>query len=123
MFIAQNVLHELEGKKPFVDSLKIKGERLQQEAKLNQDKQLVKEKGKMCCFYCEALIFYVLLIWICVRKHSVMKGTKFCSIEIHWIKNSLVFLLIAYSLRVFYSVQKFHSLGMINNCGNNHVIR
>ena len=53
----QNVLHELEGKKPFVDSLKIKGERLQQEAKSEQDKQLVKEKGKMCCFHHEALRF------------------------------------------------------------------
>ena len=76
MYVAQNVLHELEGKKPFVDSLRIKGERLQQEAKLEQDKQLVKEKGKMCCFYLEALIFYIYLIWICVWKHSV-KGTKF----------------------------------------------
>ena len=70
MFIEQNVLHELEGKKPFVDSLKIKGERLQQEAKLDQDKQLVKEKGKMCCFYREALMFYILLIWIYVQTYS-----------------------------------------------------
>ena len=57
MFFLQNVLHELEGKKPFVDSLKIKGERLRQEAKSEQDKQLVKEKGKMCCLYHKTLRF------------------------------------------------------------------
>ena len=50
LYVLQNVLHELEGKKPFVDSLKIKGEKLQQEANAEQDKNLVKDKGRK--YYC-----------------------------------------------------------------------